>query len=201
MKGWKRLVYYLLINVLVSACTVWVALTIWDRTHPEAFGGAIPLDLGLFNRSQTGTPTPLETQLVTPAPPLPSLTTSAIHPVTGTAEVPVTPTTSASGQEARLAITNVFGAGDLATERVRVAHIGEVELYLESWRLQDEDGNTFTFPRLTMYAGGVVDIYTRTGRNSVNALYWGQEQAVWTTGEVVTLLDESGNVQATYRVP
>ena len=35
MKQWKRLVYYLLINVLVSACTTVVVLYFWDRTHPS----------------------------------------------------------------------------------------------------------------------------------------------------------------------
>jgi LysM repeat protein len=31
MSQWKRLIYYLMINVLVSACTVLVVLTIWER--------------------------------------------------------------------------------------------------------------------------------------------------------------------------
>jgi LysM repeat protein len=35
MRHWKRLFYYLIINVLVSACTVLAVLTIWERTHPE----------------------------------------------------------------------------------------------------------------------------------------------------------------------
>ena len=29
----KRLIYFLLINILVSATTTWVVLTIWDRSH------------------------------------------------------------------------------------------------------------------------------------------------------------------------
>jgi LysM repeat protein len=35
MKHWKRLFYYLIINVIVSACTVFAVLTYWERTHPE----------------------------------------------------------------------------------------------------------------------------------------------------------------------
>lgn len=35
MRHWKRLFYYLLINVLVSACTVLAVLSIWERTHPD----------------------------------------------------------------------------------------------------------------------------------------------------------------------
>jgi len=36
MKNWQRLLYYLLINVLVSACTTVVVLMIWDRTQTPA---------------------------------------------------------------------------------------------------------------------------------------------------------------------
>jgi len=35
MRHWKRLFYYLIINVIVSACTVFAVLTYWERTHPE----------------------------------------------------------------------------------------------------------------------------------------------------------------------
>ena len=41
MKLWKRLIYYLFLNVLVSACTTLVVLAIWDRTHPTAEPAAI----------------------------------------------------------------------------------------------------------------------------------------------------------------
>lgn len=34
MRRWKRLIYYLLINVLVSACTVVGVLALWDRLRP-----------------------------------------------------------------------------------------------------------------------------------------------------------------------
>ncbi len=36
MDKWKRILYYLLINVLVSACTTVAVLMIWDQTHPQA---------------------------------------------------------------------------------------------------------------------------------------------------------------------
>lgn len=36
MGKWNRLIYYLLINVLVSACTTLVVLAIWDRTQAPA---------------------------------------------------------------------------------------------------------------------------------------------------------------------
>jgi LysM repeat protein len=35
MQHWKRLFYYLIINVIVSACTVFAVLIYWERPHPE----------------------------------------------------------------------------------------------------------------------------------------------------------------------
>lgn len=35
MRHWKRLFYYLIINVFVSACTVVTVLTIWERLNPD----------------------------------------------------------------------------------------------------------------------------------------------------------------------
>jgi LysM repeat protein len=35
MRHWKRLFYYLIINVLVSACTVFAVLFYWESTHPD----------------------------------------------------------------------------------------------------------------------------------------------------------------------
>lgn len=44
MDKWKRLIYYLMINVLVSACTVLVVLTIWDRYNtPQVVDVATPV--------------------------------------------------------------------------------------------------------------------------------------------------------------
>ena len=42
MKQWKRLLYYLLINVAVSACTVLVVLTVWERRNAPAMPVLLP---------------------------------------------------------------------------------------------------------------------------------------------------------------
>jgi LysM repeat protein len=47
MTRWKRLIYYLLINVLVSTCTVLSVLVVWDRTHPPATSGIQPVAVNL----------------------------------------------------------------------------------------------------------------------------------------------------------
>jgi LysM repeat protein len=47
MRHWKRLFYYLIINVLVSACTVVAVLTLWQQYQPEIplLGDVNPLAL------------------------------------------------------------------------------------------------------------------------------------------------------------
>ena len=74
MRQWKRLIYYLLINILVSACTVLAVLMIWDRTHtpaalvtPEPTAPIISA-LSTPAPSQEGVPTTVETLGPTPSP-------------------------------------------------------------------------------------------------------------------------------------
>ncbi len=101
----------------------------------------------------------------------------------------------------QLAISSVVGAGDLSSERVLIQYVGDGEVSLAGWQLKDEEGNTFTFPGLTMFSGGAVTVHTAAGTNTVVDLYWGLEQAIWREGEQVSLLDPDGNVAATYFVP
>jgi hypothetical protein len=98
-------------------------------------------------------------------------------------------------------ISSVVGAGSLASEIVVVKFEGEGELDLASWQLKDEDGNTFTFPKLTLYPNGAVQVHTASGTDSVIDLYWGIGEAVWSPGENAQLFDSQGNLRAVYRVP
>ena len=95
----------------------------------------------------------------------------------------------------------VVGVGDLASERVQLRGIGEGSLDLTGWRLRDEDNHEYTFPKITLFPNGAVNVYTSAGVDTVVALYWGASSSVWRSGESVTLLDDSGNVQATFEVP
>lgn len=99
-----------------------------------------------------------------------------------------------------LEIENVFGYGDLQTEVVRIRHIGSDPLLLQDWILQDGDGNVYTFPAITLY-NGVVEVYTRSGSNTVISLFWGLEQPVWSQGEVATIYDPEGNLRSRFQIP
>ena len=98
-------------------------------------------------------------------------------------------------------ISSVVGAGTLDSEIVVVKFEGEGQLDLASWQLKDEDGNAFTFPRLTLYPDGAVQVHTVSGTDTVIDLYWGTSAAVWSSGENARLFDAQGTLRAVYRVP
>ena len=74
MKQWKRLAYYLLLNVFVSACTILAVLFFWERSRnpglesglARLFGGAQP-DTATFSITPTPADTPTPAPTATPA--------------------------------------------------------------------------------------------------------------------------------------
>lgn len=72
MERWKRLVYYLLINVVVSACTILTVLYFWDRFNQPEVITPVPLPPSAgttaappHQPTATGTPLPTPTQAFT----------------------------------------------------------------------------------------------------------------------------------------
>lgn len=98
-------------------------------------------------------------------------------------------------------ISSVVGAGAMESEIVVVKFEGEGQLDVASWQLKDENGNTFTFPKLTLYPNGAVQVHTNSGTDTVIDLYWGIGESVWSSGENARLFDSQGNLRAVYRVP
>ena len=224
MKQWKRITFYLLLNVLVSACTTFLVLSLWDRTHSPASGSRLPLAIRLPG-SQKATPTAAAQE--TPVPqPTPTQTFVAYQVVSGDTfesiaaqfNVSISELIAVNGftkdqplgagevlriparPSGNVEIDSVAGAGDLASERVLLKHAGEGELSLAGWVLEDEAGNLFVFPQLTLFSGAV-NVWTGAGSNTVVDLYWGLDNPVWTSGETVTLKDDQGKVRDTYTVP
>ncbi len=118
---------------------------------------------------------------------------------------PITNSSSATNEELQtdiaIKISSVVGAGTLESEIVVVKFEGEGQLNLSAWQLKDDNGNTFTFPQLTLYQNGAVQVHTIAGTDSVIDLYWGIGEAVWSSGENASLYDSQGNLRAVYKVP
>jgi LysM repeat protein len=279
MRTLKRLLYYILINIAISALTVWVVLNIWERRNPclpvegtpaviviTATPGpqapvsvipctdATPVDASPTLIPETPLPTPtlevveyvvqigdtlgtiaeqyevsvadilyvneLENPdvlsvgqvLYIPIGGLVIPTETSIPPnvvASPTVRPTATPTPGPSptvsptltGDEPQVYIDNVFGVGDLDTERVILRRSGLGELSLAAWQLRDEDGNVYIFPQLTLYQDGAVNLNTRSGANTYVDLFWNQVAAVWHSGEVVSLYDTEGILMTSFTIP
>jgi len=174
MNPWKRLLFFLVLNVIVSAVTTIAVMSWWERAHLDS-----------------------RTALVNAAP-SPAAGDAATLPVETAAP---TPTPLPPGDTPLIRIENVFGVGDLQNEVVLLKRIGDGELWLTGWRLEDESGQKYIFPDLLLNKDGAVQVFTRPGVDSVIELHWGMKAAAWQPGELVTLVDPAGNVRATYRIP
>ena len=152
----KRLVRYLVLNIVLSALTALVVLALWSHFVFKA-----------------GAPPPF----------------------------PDTPLAVATSATAQIQVVAVVGAGDLQSERITIQHVGDQNVTLAGWRLQDANGIEFRFPALVLHPGAQVAIYSRQGDDTVTELYWDRQVPVWSPGELVSLLDAAGALQARYTVP
>ncbi len=100
-----------------------------------------------------------------------------------------------------VSIESVVGAGTLNVETAVIHYSGQTQLNLAGWQLKDDNSNTFTFPQLTLYPNGSVQVHTAGGTDTVIDLYWGAPEFVWNSGESARLYDSQGNLRAVYRVP
>ncbi len=231
MKSWKRLLFYLTLNVLVSACTILAVLFVWDQMAGPLPRGLLPRFFGeLKQPAVTAAPT-AEAAETTPgiqATPTEAFIVYQVKSgdtfdsIAETYKIPVDELIAVNGftgnqplgegevlripmrPAGSVVIDSVIGAGDLASEHVLLRHARGGEISLTGWRLEDGKGNVFVFPefpQLTLYANGAVNLYTTAGVNSVVELYWGLDHPMWASGSTVILKDAQGNVQARYLVP
>ncbi len=178
MNSWQRLVFYLVLNILVSACTILTVLVIWDRLHQ-------PADLKSAPTLSATLPAGL-IFTVTPAP---------------TLAQPTAPATPGGPLPNLIRIDNVFGVGNLDQEVVVLKRVGGGELTLTNWKLSGGHANDFVFPALTLYKDGAIQVHTGAGVNTVVDLYWGRDSAVWQVGDTVNLFDDQGHLRASYKIP
>lgn len=114
----------------------------------------------------------------------------------------VTPTITLAptSTDSEVEIVEVLKAGDVTAEGVRIRNNGLV-LDITGWRLSDQDGNEYVFAEQLMFSNSVLTVFTFSGQDTAISRYWGLEIPVWQPGDVVTLKNADGDVQATYRIP
>lgn len=178
MKKSSRLVFYLILNILISAATTLAVLAIWEHTHsiseelPDTATAAPTESAGSTDES-TPTSQPTSTEAGT------TLVTDDLQVI----------------------IRTVVGAGNLEAEYVEIYNQTEGTVDLTGWQIQDESENRFTFPALILNNGGSVKVYSKSGSDTVIELYWQADLPIWQSGETVSLVDGDGNTVATYSIP
>lgn len=162
---------YLILNVIVSALTTLLVLWLWSRAQ-----GKLP-NMSQGSELQNNTIPAYTAPTATSLPPLPPLENPA------------------------LVIVNVFGTGDLENEVVVLQNVLDSEVWLGGWQIVDENGNQYTFQSLVLNHNAQIQLFSRPGFDTVNSLFWGQNEAVWQPGETVKLIDYQGETRSTLKIP
>ena len=110
-----------------------------------------------------------------------------------------TVTLAPTAVDSEIQIVEVIRAGDVTAEGVRIRNNGRL-VEAAGWTISDADGNEFEFEGLLLFSNAEHTIYTRSGEKGPIASYWGLEESVWQPGDVVTLRDADGDVQAVLRI-
>ncbi len=220
--NWKRALFYLGLNVAVSACTAWGVLTLWGRSHLPPPPPTPAVAAATVHPLATATPTPPRFVYTVHAGDtlsgiaarfgVDAETLATLNDLTPNAPLavgqallvpgkPPTPTPVAL-QPGDLTIEGVLGAGILDDERVILTYHGKHSLNLLGWQLADGHGHTYTFPAVQLEQGGALQVWSKGGfQNTPVDLYWGLSKAIWASGATVSLRTPQGKVVATYQVP
>jgi len=126
---------------------------------------------------------------------------SLVEPVTQPEILQPTPGIPNSYGDLQLEIVSVIGAGVAETEIVVLQNKGQDSILLTGWVLKNGNGASFTFPQVKMFKDVIVQVHTSAGVDTPVDLYWGQNQAVWRSGDTVSLVDTQGVLRASYVIP
>ena len=92
----------------------------------------------------------------------------------------------------RVAVLAVENPGNLAQEAVLVGNDSDAPVNLVGWRVEKEGGPVYTFGNVTLFPGGGVRVFSASGEDDSQRVYWGQNEPVWTPGGVVRLVNADG---------
>jgi micrococcal nuclease len=89
---------------------------------------------------------------------------------------------------------------NLNDEYVIFENTGDEAVEMTGWTVSDEADHVYSFPSgFTLEPGDSVTLYTGSGTDTDDELYWGENGAVWNNGgDTVTLKDENGDTVDTY---
>ena len=96
-------------------------------------------------------------------------------------------------------LVNYDAPGDdtynLNGEYVVIRNKGTIDVNLAGWKLKDVANHVYTFPAFTLLAGQTVTVYTGSGTNTENSLYWGSSTPIWNNDhDTAYLYDQIGEL-------
>ena len=77
-------------------------------------------------------------------------------------------------------------------EYVVIKNTGPTPVDLTGWSISDEANQSYLIPRFTLGPGKSMTLYTGSGKNTDQALYWGRRKTVWNKdGDTVIVKDDT----------
>ena len=201
MNSFWKILLLILLNVIVSASVTYGVLYYWENIRaPKNEYQLVTVSTGVPSGDSVITKEVPQDDQPTEVPVFSENTDQPVTDEGNIQEETAEPTPVIRG--AKVEISMIRNPGILASEALRVVSNSDEVVSLEGWRLEDANGNVFTFPNIQLLRKGVfAEVYSRSGHTTPYELFWNQSEAVWQSGETAVLKDMFGQIQATYRIP
>ena len=84
---------------------------------------------------------------------------------------------------------------NLNDEYIVFRNTGSEPVSLTGWAIMDEYRHRYLFPKFTLPPGKTVTLFTGTGKNTDEHLFWGSERPIWNnSGDTVFLYNDEGKL-------
>ena len=170
----KKLLIYLVLNMIVSAITIIAVLFLWENTH---------LKQVLFNSGDG------------PAAAVSTEGESTSEALTGDLLIEIGEVGGVGNLATEYLRLIRSGVGSEDTISLQNWHIRD-ENNLD-FNILEQSG----LASLELHSQGAVNIYTKAGSSNPIELYLGLSDPIWEPGETVSLIDPQGEVHDTYLIP
>jgi endonuclease/exonuclease/phosphatase family metal-dependent hydrolase len=88
---------------------------------------------------------------------------------------------------------------DIDAEFVLLNNLTSEAINMTGWKLYDRANHQFIFPSFTLAPNEQVKVWTKSGLNDMQNLFWNHRRSIWNNqGDRATLKDNAGDIVSTY---